>query len=296
MLKTVLFRRNHFIHVLNVVGRVRITNTSNSMEINNHEVKLVFNPSTLGSCGSNGTNFGFHTEESQTLPIWIEKWTSDQAIVWTQVPHIGIGQSKEYIITCDPEHKSENNPDKVFTFYDDFNDPNLSKWGKHYGNGSISVSGGVVRIQSSGDLWTEILSVKNLVADGTTALIAEGWLNVIARATAFGLISQGGGRCHFGHWISLFAYYSDGTTGSHTQIGSCPKGSWHLNKVTWKEGEFVNFYTDWGVNRTFTNYIMTRGDGVKLWIGAWNIYNGTIKAGWVRVRKYIDSEPQINFL
>ena len=297
MLKTIFLRKNHFRTILNEVRRVKITNTSSSMEMNNHEVQLTFNPSTtLSSCGTNGANFGIHTEEGQTLPVWIEKWTSNQAIVWTRIPHIGIGQSKEYIITCNPEHESENNPEKVFTFYDDFNDPNLSKWEKYYGNGSINVNGSKVRIQSSGDDWTGIISIQDITEDGANALIAEGWLNIIARATAFGLAAQGGGQCYLGHWIDLFAYWSDGGATEHTNIGSCPKNSWHLNKVTWKEGEFMNFYTDWGVNRTITNHIMTRGNGVKLWMEAWETYNGTIEAEWVRVKKYIDSAPQISFL
>ena len=126
MLKTAFFRENHW------RGKfIKVTNTSNSIELNGHQVRFTFDPSIdpdfFGRCGKNGENLCVWTMDNIPLPTYIESWFPASATIWFKIDSVPIGGYQTYQLHANGNKFS---PDDVFELFDDFDDQyfDTKKW------------------------------------------------------------------------------------------------------------------------------------------------------------------------
>ncbi|WP_088363003.1 DUF2341 domain-containing protein [Bacillus cereus] len=98
---------------------------------------------------SNGKDILFYDEKGTKLPSFIEKWdTNGESIIWVKTAVTG---TKELEIKQDSKGSNENDPHKVFDFYEDFSKPlDKNRWIVPAGyENNVKVEGGVLKIKDA---------------------------------------------------------------------------------------------------------------------------------------------------
>jgi hypothetical protein len=89
----------------------------------------------------------FKDQSNIDLNYWIEDYNSTRAIFWIKVPNIPASvDTNIYGTYRDSNRTLDSNGFKVFVDFDDFADDSLTGWNTQTGGGSISESGGKLRI------------------------------------------------------------------------------------------------------------------------------------------------------
>ncbi|MED2737641.1 DUF2341 domain-containing protein [Bacillus toyonensis] len=110
---------------------------------------------------SSGKDILFYDEKGTKLPSFIEKWdASGESVIWVKTAVTG---TKELEIKLDSKGSSENDPHKVFDFYEDFSKPlDKNRWIVPAGyENNIKVGGGVLNIKDAHITLKNTFGVKN---------------------------------------------------------------------------------------------------------------------------------------
>jgi len=92
------------------------------------------------------------------LPYWIEEWdvSNNSSKIWVKVPSIPANGIKKIYIVLDPSlTESEEDPESVFEFFDDFDGETLdsSKWSLAYGNVVYELGNSQILFTDAGAGW-----------------------------------------------------------------------------------------------------------------------------------------------
>ncbi len=114
--------------------------------LTNYQILVELNSANFdfSKAKSDGSDIRFSTD-SQELSYWIEEWDSNakKAKIWVKVPLIPAnGETKIKMWYGNPSAVSSSNGNKVFEFFDDFEDNDISDWTIIYG--SVTCYNGVM--------------------------------------------------------------------------------------------------------------------------------------------------------
>jgi hypothetical protein len=109
-----------------------ITVKDNSGEtLTNFQVLVELNPANFpAKANSDGSDLRFEDEKGKELNYWIEEWNyPNNAKIWVKVPSIPAnGETKIKMYYGNPSASAVSDGDKVFEFFDDFDDGDISDW------------------------------------------------------------------------------------------------------------------------------------------------------------------------
>jgi len=101
---------------------ILVTNP-NSQDLTDFQVKLVFDPSSdsfFDSC-QGGSLLGIWTGNGgQQVPFWVERWTSQQAVLWFKAPQLPASQTVNFRLYCSADRAGTASGAATFEFFDDF--------------------------------------------------------------------------------------------------------------------------------------------------------------------------------
>jgi len=289
--------------------RQEITLTNNTAsDLTDYQVKLELDASKVGAhfdWARMGADLRFYDENGNELSYYIESWdeTGKQAIIWVKVgliPASSTAKIKMYY--GNSEAVSESDGEAVFEFFDDFEGASLdtNKWTEG-GTGTKIVSNSVLTVTSendvasyvestqSFDMTDKIVEVKAKLADTTTTKFES----------AIVLFCGDNNRV---------LVWNEGATAGYNAIVLLKDGTAYGQGSAWQVSP--NFVV-YGITATTAETIFSRDDsGTVYYLTSMNLtvqYKirlgdyfadgsyGTGEFDWVRVRKYAEQEPSIEF-
>ena len=139
---------------------VTIDNSSNPNSLSDYQVLIkIDDPQFFSDTNNNRNAVRVYDEDKVTkLPYWIEEWdtSSKSAKIWVKVPNIPGNSTKKIYIVLDPSlTESEEDPESVFEFFDDFNGNALdtSKWSINYGNVVYTLGNSLITFTDADPYW-----------------------------------------------------------------------------------------------------------------------------------------------
>lgn len=290
---------------------VNITNSSGST-LTDFQVSFTLDTASLISAGkmqSDCDDIRITDVNGKVLPHWIEEnnpgCNNAATKIWTKVPSITTSGATVYIYYGNPSATNTQNGDRVFEFFDDFNDGmfDSQKWTRgNSGAGSDSETSGVITITSGGDWWGTSDSSRYVVSiyAAGNSFITEAKVNSFP-ANAYGRFF--GIRSSSDTNAKMFVLLGD-SDGSH---------------ITNVYRDSIGGYADWyGENTGITNpgvgkiaKFIVNGDTVTSYynnsqtntrtVSGWGLQyvalTDTENAGsqfdWVIIRKYAATEPTV---
>jgi PGF-CTERM protein len=122
------------------------------------QVLVDLNPSNFpANANSDGSDLRFEDTNSKELSYWIEEWNggAKSAKIWIKVPSIPAnGETKIKMYYGNPRAGAVSDGDKVFEFFDDFEDGDVSDWDITVISSSHSI------VDESGNLYQQHKSSK----------------------------------------------------------------------------------------------------------------------------------------
>ena len=114
---------------------ILVTENSGS-DLSDYAVKIVLNSSNFDSwdkVNPDGSDIRFTDDQGNPLSYWIEKfdYNNQEAIIWVKIPVLQANQQITiYMYYGNPNAVSEEDPESVFSFFDDFEDGVIdsNKW------------------------------------------------------------------------------------------------------------------------------------------------------------------------
>jgi hypothetical protein len=283
---------------------IQVNNTSGTA-YTNHPVKVIV-PYSAGMRADFGDIRFVHSNQSK-MSYWIESYTlSTQAVVWVKMPTLPTGVSTIYMTFGNVSLTSESNGDNVFTFFDDFNSFNSTKWlqgtiaattgtsWSYYGGHLIG--GNINRYQHTSSLFSGSRIVETM--QKTNSSNTNGF-------TPISLWESATGGASLLHHLSGNQIYTrnDGTWNSQgSNHISFNIGEWTRSMIR-HDNNIANFQRINSAGTTELNVNYTNGalTNARVRFGARHdngIYNQNFSSewDWVFVRPYISTEPAITFL
>ncbi|MBC8521315.1 MAG: DUF2341 domain-containing protein [Methanomicrobia archaeon] len=130
--------------------------------LTNYQVLVELNPSNFpANAKSDGSDLRFEDESGKELSSWIEEWNSGvkKAKIWVKVPSIPAnGETKIKMYYGNPSAGAVSDGDKVFEFFDDFEDGDFTNnptWSKVRGSDASITT-------IDGDHWIKLFRIGNL--------------------------------------------------------------------------------------------------------------------------------------
>ena len=148
--------------------------------LSDYQVLVDLNPSNfLDKAKMDGSDLRF-AEDGKELSYWIEDYNAGAktAKIWVKVPSIPAnGEAKIKMYYGNEKAGSVSDGDKVFEFFDDFNQQSLdlNKWEIGVGSESISISSGQLLIKG-GDHITRYISSKTNVSSNRKEMRTKYWI------------------------------------------------------------------------------------------------------------------------
>jgi len=164
---------------------ILVTENSGS-DLSDYAVKIVLNSQNFDSWGKvnpDGSDIRFTDDQGNPLSYWIEKFDSvnQEAIIWVKIPVLQANQQITiYMYYGNPNAISEEDPESVFSFFDDFEDGviDTNKW--NITEGSPSVSNGILTLTATSGIqsinsYTYPISIRHKTKRGYGNYI--GWVD-----------------------------------------------------------------------------------------------------------------------
>ncbi|MDD4607144.1 MAG: DUF2341 domain-containing protein [Patescibacteria group bacterium] len=246
------------------------------------------------------------TQTTNTIELnyWRESYRESYAVFWVKVPELDMGDNQIYMYYGNEDVATISNGDLTFDFFDDFIGTNLAaNWATNVSGGTITVANGQVTLASTSIVPVSISSA--FIPTSPSFFIEtkhkEGayYRNRFYAATNLG----GGSPIGFD-----YGYFYNGASWAYT-TGKCYwNGTWNttVNANTdyitrWLRTDGTDTAYNWYTinystgaiidTRTTTNSSLIRYITIRLSEAA----NTSTIVDWVRVRKYANSEPIVNY-
>jgi len=276
--------------------KIDITSTLQE-DLVDFQVKLELDASKVGPhfrWDLQGRDLRFYDDKGTKIPHWIESWdeVNKRAVVWIKVPLIQQNAGADiYMYYGKEDAVSESDAESVFDFWDDFETFDTSKW-DIIDTADYHISDGVLYVDET-DAWFRLLSKQAFNnADGwvfetkakyTSGAGTKGWFFYVGHGEIDGVSEE------------LVGYFRYGNTwgGKHNGVvisfsgPAIQQDRWYILTLKMK-GTHTEWIVDGVIYKTFDDTdIETRPVSV-----------GSSNKGcfdWVRVRKYAEQEPTLEF-
>jgi hypothetical protein len=282
--------------------KVTINNTQLNQTLTDYQIKLVVNGDSIFFNDFNNDHKYlevYDTDQATQLSFWVEQWdpTNKNAIVWIKVPSIPASATKDIYLKFNPGRTSYlSNPDAVFLFFDDFDGSALdtTKWDYAIYTGSITVSGGKVRIQG----YAYIMSKTSLSGNWQFEAMVNFPSGVASSRQRIQLLNvNNGGIVGFDYGLfdadgsTLLVYWNGNIGRLIPQNQNIMHYSRYYNNIfywIWQNLQGQNLYS---------NSATPLSTPVKIWfrIGESTTTLGGIDIYYVRARKYVSPEPTTSY-
>jgi len=278
--------------------RQEITITNNTAsDLTNYQVKLELDASKVGpnfNWANQGNDLRFYDENGSKLSYYIESWDSvnKTATVWVRVGLIPAnGQAIIKMYYGNPSAVSESDPEAVFEFFDDFEDDDYSGWQEFGGViiGVETVDGRkVLHVHTGGSPQAVLYTAKSFARD----VIIEAYLKTTVCFVGLGFLAQDGENFYLsrGKDSSRLVLIESGSFSWGVSGDGKTENNWYLYKV-WFDGATIYADID---GSTVSKEDMTFSEGY-VGLASWYGYGADYYLDWIRIRKYAEQEPAIEF-
>jgi len=278
---------------------------------NNYQVDFSIGSSSGGdfNLGGNCTDFpndiAFTDNDGITeLDYWIEDTSADPIKVWVEVAD-DLGRDTDiYIYYGKAGDTDSSDGEATFLFFDDFNDGSLDtgKWTKDIENGTITESGGYMRI--GGGTTTDPYGHNSLGSEVGFSSFRNNSLMFRARSSV-DAIGEVAFRGDYGTNAGYKARF-DQRTGEGNSLLEPPYSGWALINTqdaspptadTWYNYEMKAYNKLFRFDRNGSQVSSTSTVDMNISgeIALQNHYGDHVDYDWVAVRKYQSSEPPFAF-
>lgn len=277
---------------------ITINNTGDTLT--NHPIKFTIHRGIgvdsgedvyVGSsgCEEDYDDIRFTQSDAETLlDYWIEESNSDSATIWVEINSIiGSDDTTLYLYYGNSDASPVSDGSATFSFFDDFDTLNLDTvWERVNSSGTCYVS------DSTLTLFGEHLKTQSAVF--SIDQILEGCVKFAADSGSSSGTCFFGGRldtkyCDVRHYYNkLWCDRNDGSERLLTRTGSLV--DFEVVSIERASTTAVNFYYNYGYDEQDTWYEPTGDIGISIYSP-----NQTkeIWVKWVRIRKYVATEPTI---
>lgn len=138
----------------NYAYRQAVSITNAGTDQTDFQISITMDTATLITAGkmqSDCDDIRVFNTDGKKLPFWIETGTNacntSTTTIWTKVPSIPTSGAQIFVYYGNPSVSSAQDGTQVFEFFDDFSGSTPSSvWTQHAGGGSITETGGVLRL------------------------------------------------------------------------------------------------------------------------------------------------------
>ncbi|RLJ01796.1 MAG: hypothetical protein DRP10_03155 [Candidatus Aenigmatarchaeota archaeon] len=294
---------------------INISNTAG--DLTNYQVRIDLNSSNVGSnfnWSNNGSDIRFTNSTDDELNYWIESWnsSSQEATIWVNVTSLSNNTNTTiYMYYGNPSASSVSDGEKVFEFFDDFDDNSLdtNKWSVYCSGADCSVT------ETNGELYAWSYNYNHYCVNTTISFSRPyisrfkwkgDWSGSDARNFYIGR--------HTGE-DNIWRYEGFNYLGSHSfQLGlgradaqnyTSPayyleRGTYQIYELKWVTGYVYGYVYNIsanlelitsGSNTTYNN--LASPFGFRDYAGSGS--NVSQWFDWILVRKYADPEPTVSF-
>jgi len=232
------------------------------------------------------------------LPHWIEENNPGcnavtDTKVWVKVPNLPSSGGTVYVYYGNPSATNITDGNKVFEFFDDFNDGtiNTSKWTTYINGGSVTESSSTLQIVGSGG-W----NVNGISSNNTYNKSSIGWVmfwrvkfTTTNIATMIGYSPKA-----LAYWTGINHYVSSTATkwyrwrdNSGAEIGTFTNNTWYNIKTDLKNGNGYTLYKDDSILENDTTYT---GNNYAMVMQQYNS-GATSSFDYVYMTKYASTTP-----
>jgi len=273
-----------------------------------YQIKLELTPSNFNysKAKTNGEDIRFFDENDNPLNYWIEDWdgAGRVSVIWVKVT--SPGTDKIYMHYGHPDASPASSGSAVFEFFDNFDYSDESElikvWNKH-DSPVIELSDSIVTITASGagehggqHIFKNIGS--STLLNNIVEIYTKRFSGYHSHMANIGYTSSNGGPISDGDcWAALrYSPSPEGTYlvfgGNHGGITSSPIDSFNIIKIYHQEGVSYAYEPP---STKVAEYNWPKGPptGGYVLLGGATTISGRGKASydWIRVRKYISTEP-----
>ncbi len=286
--------------------RQRVPISNSGSILTNYQVSLILNTASLITAGkmqSDCDDIRIVSENGAVLPHWIEEnnpgCNQTTTKIWTKVPSIPTTGTNIYLYYGNTNATNAQSGDNVFLFFDDFNDAALNA-GKWYSAGTVSITGGAVRM-AIGKIQSVQALDNTVTVESRSRVTSTTYTNTGHIAVGLMDSTQADG---YGFWPfyrnnSQWHQYwrSPGVFTSLTSSSSWTTNTWYRHTVSRNSASFswdVN-----GVNRFSGTHPNNGSIGSNTYLHApriWTEYptgDGPMEIDWIAVREYASTEPTV---
>jgi len=291
---------------------VPITITEESgVGLQDYSVKIVLNNSNFAGwnhiASLNGSDIYFLDGGDNPLYYWIESFdiNSKEAVIWVKVDVPALSSVTIYMYYGGSNSfRNYNDPEKVFLFFDGFDDNNLdtSKWTfstSGNGIGSYNETSGYLEVSSGSQSGARVITndvfYLPLAVEGRWVYVdgTEMWLALTNATDITGQQYNYHIRVGYSTYLGEFVYQVR-VRGNHyfyDEISRSPPYS--FARFSWVVTASKTVYYEEGlqVNQNTAQDVFTEEDPLHLYLSTWN---GVARWDWIAVRKYVDPEPSIS--
>ena len=282
---------------------------NNGSSLTNYQLLVTINTQTLivaGKMQEGCQDLRFTDTDGETLlPYWIEDGCNTaNTKIWVKIPSLPAGNKSLYLYYGNASASSEQTPEEVFSFFDDFNSFDSTKWAN---TGSYSVSNGKLTV-STGSVYTRnlVASQPNFISEAKVS-----WSTVSPFPCSFSVANaqstqvSNGGKNKLTYLTLTYGevkgYGADGTTASYnivpaiTQFTATANTNYILGHTV-TANQFI-YYKDRVQTGVYTG---TWTAPFYLWFGYFmGAASGTttispISVDWVLIRQYTATPPTIS--
>jgi len=309
------------------IYEVTIDNSSNPNSLSDYQVliKIDNDPQFFSDANNNRNAVRVYDEDKVTkLPYWIEEWDVDNytAKIWVKVPSIPASSTKKiYIILNTSLSESEEDPESVFEFFDDFDGDTLdtSKWSIAYGNIVYELGDSLITFTNADPNWVYDNTGYGNQLKANFTLMDSMIIEMKAKMLDQGTYRSPQGTCGIGlhtankkvevfnpMWdahAEVVDYYVGGgfafIDGNRygTKIVIEPETFYILQVVKSNNITLKCLRLDYGALFTFTSSTTAQLTYMSITVGRANGYPFTkFAVDWYRVRKYTEPEPTVSYV
>ena len=293
---------------------ILVTEQSGS-DLSDYAVRIVLNSSNFDSwdkVNPDGSDIRFTDDQGNPLSYWIEKFDSvnQEAIIWVKIPVLQANQQITiYMYYGNPNAVSEEDPESVFSFFDDFND--LGKWRvvRVGGSGYAKTENGWLKIKST-DWCTTVDTAYN----SNAMQVIDAKVKVVDNGDAFMIGFSDGTYNDTGVSLNDYLAMWNGFRSELDNQRIIKHSSGNLIIISSTTEGFLENGLEYVLSFGWNNSLLKQyNDYVLLQSGTDSEFNGFsyifVKAfgnpgyttseywvDWVRVRPYTDPEPSITIM
>jgi hypothetical protein len=275
----------------NYYKEIALTENSGN-DLADYQVKLDI---TADNMEADCKDLRFIDESDSQLSYWIESCSAPSATVWVKIPSIS-ASSEEVIFMYygNSGATSESDPTNVFDLYDDFERASLgSDWIGYGDTGPWSIDSGRLKVADIDDVDYSYLYNNKKTFDNTEGFVLDSKI-YFASSTQWGgfiIWSYSGSHHHIDFNPSRYSDRATSTAKEEPETPPVSTNTWYDVKLIYDASTYT---LSWYNNNNFAYEDSLTGTSAPTsgYIGVIsNYYYGYILWDYIRVRKYVSSEP-----